>query len=169
MSEKEKYFDSLREFETTELFLTNTTDLVNDEIENNCVLISISAELAKQTSSTDFITFLNRVKTNRRQQLQESSLDVNLIYYLWFDEQAGHLRFNFINSNHDKLPFGCELVFVNNEKEILDSFLNSNYLEGIPWNELETIDTTQQSNKITEDKTEETFTLNVYREIIYRI
>src|SRR6185436_21071976 len=83
MSEKEKYFDSLREFETTELFLTNTTDLVNDEIENNCVLISISAELAKQTSSTDFITFLNRVKTNRRQQLQESSLDVNLIYYLW--------------------------------------------------------------------------------------
>ena len=96
-------------------------------------------------------------------------MDINLIYYLWFDEQAGQLRFNFINSNHDKLPFGCKLVFVDSEKEIIDDFLNSNYLDGIPWSEFKVVDKTKQENvAAVEEENLETFTLKVYKQMIYR-
>lgn len=169
MTEKEKYFDELRSLETTELFLTTSTDIVNEEIEHNCVWVSISSDIAKQVSSADFLLFLGKVKANRQLQLQQSSLDLNIIYYLWFDEQEGQLRFNFINSKHDKLPFGCKLSFVDSEQEIIDDFLNSNYLDGIPWSELETIDNTQQLKSVTaaENANEEIYVNKVYKQIIY--
>ena len=96
-------------------------------------------------------------------------MDINLIYYLWFDEQAGQLRFNFINSNHDKLPFGCKLVFVDSEKEIIDDFLNSNYLDGIHWSEFKVVDKAKQENvAAVEEDNLEIFTLKVYKQMIYR-
>ena len=105
----------------------------------------------------------------QKQQLQQSDVDINLLYYLWFDEQAGQLRFNFINSNHDKLPFRCKLVFVDSEKEIIDDFLNSNYLDGIPWSEFKVVDKTKQENvAAVEEENLETFTLKVYKQMIYR-
>ena len=169
MTPKEKYFGELSEFETAELFLTNITDLISEEVKHNCILISISSDDAKQTTTTDFVSFMNRVKANRKQQLQQSDVDINLIYYLWFDEQAGQLRFNFINSNHDKLPFGCKLVFVDSEKEIIDDFLNSNYLDGIPWSEFKVVDKAKQENvAAVEEDNLEIFTLKVYKQMIYR-
>ena len=79
------------------------------------------------------------------------------------------LRFNFINSNHDKLPFRCKLIFVDSEKEIIDDFLNSNYLEGIPWNELKVVDKVEWENIAAEEEENlKTFTLKVYRQMIYR-
>ena len=169
MTTKEEYFAELSDWETEELFLTNRTDLVNEECKHNCIWVSISFDIAKQTTTTDFISFMNRVKANRKQQIQQSSVDINLIYYIWFDDQAGQLRFNFINSNHDKLPFRCKLIFVDSEKEIIDDFLNSNYLEGIPWNELKVIDKVDWENIAAEEEENlKTFTLKVYRQMIYR-
>jgi len=170
MTEKEKFFDDLREFESSELFLTNSTDLIREEIKHNCVLVSMSSNAAKQASTSDFISFLDRVKVNRRQQLQQSSLNIDLIYYLWFDEQAGQLRFNFINSNHDKLPFGCKIFFVESEKQIIDEFLDSNYLDGIPLSELEIYDKSLQFKREIkgDENIEKTWTVRVYRQIIYR-
>lgn len=170
MTEKEKYFNDLRSLETAELFLTNSTDIVNEEIKHNCEMVSISADIAKQVSSLDFLLFLDKVKANRQQQLEQSSLDLNIIYYLWFDEQAGQLRFNFINSHHDKLPFGCKISFVDSEQEIIDDFINSNYLDNIPWNELETVDNLQQLKSITNDENanEKAYVAKVYKHIIYQ-
>jgi hypothetical protein len=39
------------------------------------------------------------------------------------DDQAGQLRFNFINSNHAKLPFGSPVIIVQTEDEILLDYL----------------------------------------------
>jgi hypothetical protein len=83
---------------------------------------------------------LLRVKRNRQHQLQNSALKADLIYYPWFDEQAGQFRFNFINANHQKLPFRCKLIFVENETEVVNQFLSSAYLNGISWEELENAD-----------------------------
>ena len=44
-------------------------------------------------------------------------------------EQAGQLRFNFINSNHDRLPFSSQLTFADKEKEILNDYLNKRHSE----------------------------------------
>ena len=66
MTPKEKYFAELSEFETAELFLTNITDLISEEVKYNFILISISSDNAKQTTTTDFISFMNRVKANRK-------------------------------------------------------------------------------------------------------
>lgn len=140
MSSEAEFYERLKEIELYPLFLADQLDRLDEEIEQNCIWISISKAVAAQTSGTAFNEFLLRVKRNRQQQLQNSALSTDLIYYSWFDEQAGQFRFNLINAKHEKLPFGCELVFVESETEIVNQFLSSAYLDGIPWEELENVD-----------------------------
>jgi hypothetical protein len=107
--------------------------------------------------------FLARVKNNRRQQLYQSDKEVELIYYSWFDEQAGQFRFNFINSHHQNLPFGCSLVFVSDEKEIIENFLSSFREIYLPWSELKDVDEDE-----CEDENNSEYKLTVYKKIISR-
>ena len=166
MSDADKFFERSKPLETSEIFLTNSTDEIDLEIEQNTVQLSVTMNTAKQLSAIDLVAFLNRIKSNRLTQLRESGFDINLIYYLWFDELAGQLRFNFLNSNHVKLPFAGEIVFVNNEQEIINDFLNSNHLEGIPWNELEFSESANEKTahpQITDD-----FKIKVYKQLLTR-
>ncbi|MDP4264163.1 MAG: hypothetical protein Q8941_16665 [Bacteroidota bacterium] len=161
---RQSYLDQLSEFETTPLFLTNRTDSIESEIHNNSVFIGLTKEIAKQVSINDFTDFLAKVKLNRRDQLFKSYLNIDLIYYLWFDEMAGQLRLNFINSNHVSLPFKCNLIFVDTEQQIIDAFLNSSYLEGIPFDELTDV---ENSDEETHDNASP-HNLKIYRETIAR-
>jgi hypothetical protein len=163
MSDKQQFFDSLKEIEQFSLFLTDSADQLDEEIQTNCIQLSIPSEL--QITGREIIEFLNRVKLNRQAQLQNSSLKNGLIHYLWHDEQAGQLRFNFISVAHQKLPFGCAIFLVESEEEIVADFLSSNYLQGISWEEF-----TDASAMpvVAEVATEEAFTLKVYQEIIFR-
>lgn len=137
MSEKENYFRELSEWETAELFLTDRTDLLEQEISCNCIRLALPPD---GTSVDELARFLDRVKENRRKQLSNSSLTADLIYYLWFDEPAGVLCINFINSNHSSLPFRCALRPADSERRILECFLHSPYVSGIPLAELVEID-----------------------------
>ncbi|MFN7610186.1 MAG: hypothetical protein ACK5QX_04510 [bacterium] len=83
----------------------------------------MKSPLTKEISVDELATFLKEVKNDRQQQLRQSNSKVGLIYYVWVDGQSGQLRFNFINSNHDKLPFGSQLTFVTTEDEILTDYL----------------------------------------------
>ena len=56
-------------------------------------------DIISQTTTTDFLEFIQKVKDNYKNQLDKSTLDIDLIFYMWFDEMAGQLRFNFINSS----------------------------------------------------------------------
>ncbi|MFZ4739640.1 MAG: hypothetical protein ACOYLE_00570 [Bacteroidales bacterium] len=151
----------MNEFETTELFLTDKIDLIDYEIYQNSISIGLTSEQAKNTSSHDILMFLSKVKLNRQKQLIQSDLKIDLIYYLWLDEMAGQLCFNFINSHHSKLPFGCELNFVDSERDIIDSFLKSSYLDGIPFEELKY---SEQVNELIEP----VYRLNIFMQTITR-
>lgn len=162
--DKQTYFKNLAKFETTAIFFTDKVNLVKNEIQSNCIAIGLTFDLAGQISSDEIIIFLTKLKANRKKQLINCELQIDLIYYSWFDEMAGQFRFNFINSNHNKLPFGCELKFVETEKEIINKFIQSYYLEGIPFNEL----TNKEISQEYFDETNESFKLAVFCQAITR-
>jgi len=120
---KKEFLKDIEEIKWDKLLITDSIDNVDEEIKTNCWSITFNDELAKKFSVDELTTFLKEVKTNRREQLRNSKINVGLIYYLWVDGQAGQMRFNFINSNHEKLPFKSQLDFVTKENEILTDYL----------------------------------------------
>jgi len=162
------FFNDLSNQISEPLYLTDKTDEVNEEINHNHWSLSAPTDIISQTTITDFLEFIQKVKDNYKNQLDKSLLDIDLIFYLWFDEMAGQLRFNFINSNHNKLPFGCKLKHTDRPEEIVDQYLKSKYHEGIPWNELETIETPEEIAEADrrEKELHENFVLTVYQEKI---
>jgi hypothetical protein len=163
---REDFFKEIAEFETTPLFLIDTTENLQEEIFNNCIYIGMTHELAQEISVDEMLAYLSKVKNNRHNQLIDSNIQFNLIYYVWFDEMAGQLRFNFINSNHSNLPFGCELEFVQLEEEIVATFLRSDYLQGITWDELTLIE--KDTEPTAENEPGEFYILKVFKQIITR-
>lgn len=158
----ETFLSQLMEFEKAELFVTDKTDIINTEIYNNAGAISLTKETASQVSTNDIKNLLAKEKSNRQHQLLKSSIEIDLIYYLWFDKMAGQLRFNFINSNHTRLPFTSNLKSVEIEEEIVEDFLKSSYLNGISINELKDVENDESENDDT------TYYVKVYQQTITR-
>lgn len=156
---KQEFFENINEIITDKIYLAEKLDELNKEIELNHWSIGIDSETAKTIKSKDLGNFLRKVIKNRISQLDKSDKDMDLIFYSWFDEQAGNLNFNFINSRHENLPFSTELEFVDSLDTIINDFLNSRYLDGIPLDELE---------DVSEDIEEIDFKLKVYKEDILK-
>ena len=155
---KQQFIYELGEFETAELYLTDKTNHLNDEIYHNMVQFGLTYKLAEKISTEDILLFLSKVKSDRQKQLHKSEEKIGLLYYLWFDEMAGQLRFNFINSNHNKLPFGCNLEFVETEKIIVDNFIESYRIENVSPNDYNENQESESQN--------ETYALKIYSCII---
>ncbi len=154
----------LREFESligSPLFLTESTSEVREEIYHNCIYFSKSD--LKGTDSSGLKQILTAIRENRKFQLKNSNLPVDLIYYSWFDEQAMQLRLCFINSNHKKLPFGCTLLKVDDEEIILQKFLEDDK-EVLDWTEF-----TDSEDGEMEEGVPTEFILPVFQQIIKRV
>jgi hypothetical protein len=165
---KTNFFNDLSSQISEPLYLTEKTDEINEEINHNYWSLSAPTDIISQTTTTDFLEFIQKVKDNYKNQLDKSHLDIDLIFYLWFEEMSGQLSFNFINSNHDKLPFGCKLKHINRPEDIIEQYLKSKYHEGIPWSELVTVETPEQmaeSDRLEKDL-HDNFVLTVYQEKI---
>jgi len=160
---KEEYFNQYESYIAEKLFLTDETSKVENETYENMLSFTICKKYLAKLKVTDFISFLSRIKENRKSQLNVSKTISNLIYYIWHDEMAGQLRVNFINSNHSELPFGADLEFTSNEVDIIDEFLNSEYLDEISWDKLSDDTGDPENNESTERSN---FKLKVYIEII---
>jgi hypothetical protein len=165
---KNDFFNDLLKQISEPLYLTDKTSELNEEIYSNNWILSAPSEIIFQSTTIDFLEFIEKVKDNYKNQLDKSTLDIDLLFYLWFDEMAGQLCFNFINSNHDKLPFSCKLKHIERPEEIIDKFLKSNYHDEIPWNEFEDVETPEQiveSDSI-EIELVDNFVLSIYQEKI---
>ena len=158
---KNEFIESLEEIVSDKILITDEVDNLKEETSNNSWSISGSKEFISQLEIEDIRLFLEKIKINRNQQLNQSNCQIDLIYYSWFDEQACQLRFSLINSNHKKLPFNSKIIFVNNEDEIIDTFLNSEYHDGIPFEELQDGDIKdfQEAERLIIE-------INVYKELI---
>lgn len=158
-SNKHTFFKDLSKYETSDLFLTDRTDQLHKETYHNFIAISLTTELARQTSTDEIVDFVSKIKKNRQQQLVNSDLLIDLLYYLWFDEMEAQLRINFINANHEKLPFDGEMCFVESEQEVIYRFLTSPYLDGLLLSEQ---NKKESQSGITDDESQ----IWVYRERI---
>ena len=128
------------------------------------------SEIIAQTTSVDFLEFIQKVKDHYKSQLDKSLLDIDLIFYLWFEE-PGELCFNFINSKHDSLPFGCKLQYTDRPEEIVDEFLKSKYHDQvILMEEFETAETPEEIAEAErlEKELQDNFVLTVYQELIIK-
>lgn len=159
---KAEFFKNIKEIVTDKIYLTENIDELNKEIENNHWSIGIDSDTVKNVKNEDLKVFLSKVIKNRIVQLDNSDKSMDLIFYSWFDEQAGNLNLNFINAVHENLPFKAELEFVDSIDAIINDFLDSGYLDGIPYDGL--VDASSDSD----DNDETDFKLKVYKEKIIK-
>lgn len=98
----------------------------------------------------EFNKFINKIISQRQKQINDSSSNRGMYFYLWFDWIASQLRFNLISDTNEKLPFNCKLQFVEDPLDIINDFINSPFHNGIP---IEGID----------DKSEEEPALKIFK------
>ncbi len=168
ITNKINFFNDILRQISEPLYLTDKTDEINEEIYHNHSSLSAPTDIISQMTTSDFLDFIQKVKDNYKNQLNKSQLNIDLIFYMWFDELAGQIRFNCINSNHVKLPSNCKLKHIDRPEEIIEKYLNSQYQDGIPWNELEAIETVKQiiETEKSEKELYNNFVLTVYKEKI---
>ena len=123
MNKFKKYQDDVFKFAKVGIYITDKTDDMEKEIYENCVKIGVPDEHLENISASLFQNLLYQVKQNAKRNLDTNSLSVDLIFYVWFDAQAGQLRYNFLNSNHERLPFIAEFQLVDDVYEICDLFV----------------------------------------------
>jgi hypothetical protein len=162
------FFNDLLNQISEPIYLTDRTDEIKEEVFNNSWSLGAPHEIISQIAPNELLDFIEKVKRAYKIQLDKSHLDINLIYYLWFDEMAGQIRFNFINSNHEGLPFGCKIKYSDSPEEIIEHYLKSEHPGEILWGELETVEMTENNNKTDPQETALNieFVLNVYKETI---
>jgi hypothetical protein len=167
---KTDFFNDLSSHISEPMYLTDKTDEVNEEIKHNHWVLTAPSDIVAQTTTAEFLAFIEKVKDSYKRQLDNSSLDIDLTFYLWFEE-PGELCFNFINSNHERLPFGCKLKYTDRPEEIVDEYLKSKYHDKvIPWDELQTVETPEEiaeANRL-EKELHDNFVLTVYQEKIQK-
>lgn len=166
IANKTDFFNVLRSQISEPMYLTDRIDEVKEEIKFNNWIITAPSHIVNQTTTTDYLEFIQEVKENYRNQLDNSHLDIDLTFYLWADD-LGALCFNFINSNHVRLPFGCKLKFTDSPEEIVDSYLHSKYHDRvIPWNELQSVETPEEIEEADrlEKELHDNYVLTVYQE-----
>ena len=119
--------------------LTGALDEHKYETEHNMWAMGFAHTQALSITEHDLITFFGLLHTRIQRQLRDSGNKFCVTLYVWFDEQAGQLRFNVISGRVVKLPFGCIVKPVSDSALIIQSFLSSPYLHGIPEDEVEDI------------------------------
>lgn len=142
MTEKSKheYLQDLQEVVDDPMFIGSSQEDLMREIETNMWRLSCSRAIAEQLTVEDLEAFFDDVVESRRAQLRASELEHGMLFYVWFDEQAGQLRFNLISDVHSELPFRCQTRRVSELGKVISQFLESRWLDGIPFEELERIE-----------------------------
>ena len=126
--------------------------LKNQEIAHNTWAISLSKNFSKDESDVGFLTFLAKLLEKCQNQIDNSIIKEPITFYLWFDEMASQLRFDFISGYIYQLPFDCKLKITKSPQKIIDSFLNTKVLP-VELDELK---------ELNEEQVRKSFILDVY-------
>jgi len=161
---KEEYIESLNEIVNDKIYITTEVNNIEEEISINGWGISVNQEMSSQLIIEDIQNVLNKIKENRRRQVESSNLNIGMVFYLWFDEQSSQLKFNLINKNHNQFPFKCQINIVDDSTLIIDSWLRFNYHNGIPIDELS--EETRNLPFKEKNKEDEFYVLDLYKEEI---
>lgn len=105
---KEKYLKVLNEFIFEKILIVDNTENLSAEMEQNMWFIGGSFEEIFSLSDEEWKSFFGELISDRKKQLDLSSIETDLIFYAWYDNLAGQIRFNLISAKHPKLSFSCE-------------------------------------------------------------
>ena len=72
MKTYQEYIDNIYTFAKVDIYITDKTDNVNKEIEENCVKIGVPEHLVKDIDPLTLSIFLSTVKQNAKDQLTKS-------------------------------------------------------------------------------------------------
>ena len=78
---------------------------INEEARCNMVSFGFSESLLQEWGKESVNKFIHGCADIYRRK----SGAFNMIFYSWFDEQAGLIRMSAVSRTHGKLPFSCEL------------------------------------------------------------
>ncbi|GGZ11338.1 hypothetical protein [Shewanella fodinae] len=96
----EKWLEELEE-ETVIL----ASDEINEEARCNMVSFGFNDELLQEWGKDSVNEFLRGCAA----LYQRKNGGLNMVFYSWFDEQAGQIRISAVSQAHGKLPFACKL------------------------------------------------------------
>lgn len=103
------------------------------EARDNLRRFSLTFEQRGRLTVADLAEFVESYASVKKQQLIGSHPGRIMLLYVWFDELAGTLCIGSVSDNPGRvLPFACQIDGRAKLATVLDAFLNSSYLEGIP-------------------------------------
>ena len=149
-----------------ELIINDTLHLSgipSEEIYHNMWCIGLEDDLIKSITCKELKHVVNRLIENRQQQLKHINFHKNVVFYMWFDQQALQLRFNIISGDETKLPFGCKVQLVNDFESILNNFMNEARDVIEYGGDIQFFDK-KDGDHWDEDENEEEYVLNVFAE-----
>ena len=111
----------LEELEETKI---STSEQINDEARANMVSFGFNASLLQEWGKESLTEFL----LGCANLYQRKSNNLKMVFYTWFDEQAGQIRISAVSQVHSKLPFSCKLNPVNLNQMVNSIFSNDSGL-----------------------------------------
>ena len=90
-----------------EIVLDHSTDVGKQGIAN-MVTIGVGNESLKSWGKKSVKEFILAC----RDLIHNKSPGQSMLFYCWYDEQAGQIRFSAIDSEHKNPPFQCDLEYV---------------------------------------------------------
>jgi len=120
---KDNYLKVLKEFIDERILIVDNTDNLSAEMDQNMWFIGGTFEEIFSLSTDEWKTFFGDLINDRKKQLDSSSIETDLIFYAWYDDMAGQLRFSLISAKHPKLSFSCEYEECNLD-ELIQLFKN---------------------------------------------
>ena len=107
------------------------------EARENLHRFTCTADQAKILETDEICEFFDYYIDVKKNQLNNEYDSYNMVIYIWFDEMVGSLCSSLISRTHlPQLPFSCCVNTDVRLEDIVDRFLRSRYLEGIPYDEL---------------------------------
>ena len=111
----------LEELEETKI---STSEQINEEARANMVSFGFNASLLQEWGKESLTKFL----LGCANLYQRKSNNLKMVFYSWFDEQAGQIRMSAVSQVHSKLPFFCKLNSVNLSQMVNSIFSNDSGL-----------------------------------------
>jgi hypothetical protein len=100
----------------------------------------LSAEQAAKLTVEDLLAFVEQLTELLRGKLVSDHEGSEMLLYFWFDEMAGGLCSSLVSRSWDMaLPFRCPIDRDARIEDIVERYIDSHYLEGIPFAELDTV------------------------------
>jgi len=144
---KGEYFEFINELLDDKIYITDKLDEFLEETGMNQCTLKIDSKTARNIENFELSEFLNDVIKNRKGQLEKSNKDVDLLFYSWFDDLSGYLHFDLINSKHESLPFQSKIILADSIDQIVEKFLDPDYLDYLTKASLEELENDQRNKE----------------------